>query len=157
MEWVETTGRTVADALDAALDQLGVNEDDVEFEVIQEPKSGLLGRREARIRARVKPISREKPGGDRRRRKGREGSGGGGSRNRSGRGAGRSGSKRPEGGGGSPKQPATGERRRGVTRPPVLRAPPGRSGDGEVAEAAAGAGIDPRRGRPAQQRHRRTG
>jgi spoIIIJ-associated protein len=107
MEWVETTGRTVADALDAALDQLGVDEDDVEFEVIQEPKSGLLGRREARIRARVKPISREKPGGDRRRRKGREGSGGGGSRNRSGRGAGRSGAKRTEGGGGgAPKQPA---------------------------------------------------
>jgi len=90
MEWVETTGRTVADALDAALDQLGVDEDDVEYEMLQEPKSGLLGRREARIRARVKPISREKPGGDRRRRKNREGGSGAGNRNRSGRGGGRS-------------------------------------------------------------------
>lgn len=89
MEWVETTGRTVEDALDAALDQLGVDTDDVEFEVVQEPKAGLLGRREARLRARVKPLSREKPGGERRRRKGREGGGSGnGSRSRGGRGSG---------------------------------------------------------------------
>ena len=62
MEWVETTGRTVAAALDVALDTLGVDEDEVEFEVLEEPRGGLLGRREARIRARVRPISREKPG-----------------------------------------------------------------------------------------------
>lgn len=65
MEWVETTGPTVESALDAALDELGVDEDEVEFEVIQEAKSGLFGRiggNPARIRARVKPISREKPG-----------------------------------------------------------------------------------------------
>jgi spoIIIJ-associated protein len=75
MEWVETTGRTVAEALDAALDELGVDEDDVEYEVMTEPRSGLFGRlggSEARIRARVKPISREKPG-DRRNRGGRKG------------------------------------------------------------------------------------
>ena len=42
MEWVETTGRTVADALDAALDELGVHEDDVEVEVLEEPKAGLV-------------------------------------------------------------------------------------------------------------------
>jgi spoIIIJ-associated protein len=75
MEWVETTGRTVAEALDAALDELGVDEDDVEYEVLTEPRSGLFGRlggSEARIRARVKPISREKPG-DRRPRGGRKG------------------------------------------------------------------------------------
>ena len=73
MEWVETTGRTIAEALDAALDELGVDEDDVEYEVLEEPKSGFLGRlgsSEGRIRARVKPISREKPG-ERQRRKGR--------------------------------------------------------------------------------------
>ena len=71
MEWVETTGRTVAEALDAALDELGVHEEDVEFEVLTEPRAGFLGRfggAEARIRTRLKPISREKPG-DRRRRK----------------------------------------------------------------------------------------
>src|SRR3954454_3520634 len=73
MEWVETTGRTIAEALDAALDELGVDEDDVEYEVLEQPKSGFLGRlgsSEGRIRARVKPISREKPG-ERQRRRGR--------------------------------------------------------------------------------------
>lgn len=76
MEWVETTGRTIAEALDTALDELGVDEDDVEYEVMAEPKSGLFGRigsSEARIRARVKPLSREKPG-ERQRRKGGRGS-----------------------------------------------------------------------------------
>ena len=68
MEWVETTAKTVAEALDAALDQLGVDEDEAEFEVLQEPKSGFLGRKDARIRARVRPVSREKPGSERRRR-----------------------------------------------------------------------------------------
>lgn len=66
MEWVETTGRSVAEALDAALDELGVDDDEVEYEVIEEPRSGVF-RREARIRARVRPVSREKPS-DRRRR-----------------------------------------------------------------------------------------
>jgi spoIIIJ-associated protein len=111
MEWVETTGKTVADALDAALDQLGVHEDEVEYEMLQEPKSGLLGRREARIRARVKPISREKPGGDRRRRKSREPSSGTGrgSGGRSGRGAGRSRPESAEGGvGGAQTGPTAG-------------------------------------------------
>jgi spoIIIJ-associated protein len=74
MEWVETTGRTVADALDAALDTLGVDDDEVEYEVLEEGRAGFLGRREARIRARVRPISREKPNERRRKtRRGREG------------------------------------------------------------------------------------
>src|SRR5258708_38312815 len=74
MEWVETTGRTVADALDAALDTLGVDEDEAEYEVLEEGRAGFLGRREARIRARVRPISREKPNERRRKpRRGREG------------------------------------------------------------------------------------
>src|SRR5918994_7628168 len=69
MEWVETTGRTIEEALDAALDELGVDENDVEYEVMSRPRGGLLGRfgGDARIRARVKPISREKPGEARRR------------------------------------------------------------------------------------------
>jgi len=56
MEWVETTGRTIEEALDAALDELGVDENDVEYEVLARPRGGLLGRfgGEARIRARVK-------------------------------------------------------------------------------------------------------
>ena len=59
MEWVETTGDTIEDAKSAALDQLGVAEDDAEFEVLEEPKQGLFGRTrgEARVRARVRPTS----------------------------------------------------------------------------------------------------
>src|SRR5437016_4804238 len=69
MEWVETTGRTVAEAKDAALDQLGVDEHDAEFEILTEPKSGLFGRlrAEARVRARVRP-TRPRPKEDRGRR-----------------------------------------------------------------------------------------
>src|SRR5206468_8661522 len=44
MEWVETTGRSVEEAKEAALDRLGVGEDDAEFELLAEPKSGLFGR-----------------------------------------------------------------------------------------------------------------
>ena len=64
MEWVQTTGKTVDEALEAALDELGVHQEDVEFEVLEEPKAGLFGRfggSDARIRTRLKPISREKP------------------------------------------------------------------------------------------------
>jgi spoIIIJ-associated protein len=57
VEWVETTGRTVAEAKKAALEQLGVAESDAEFQVVSEPKIGLFGRlkEEARVRARVQP------------------------------------------------------------------------------------------------------
>jgi spoIIIJ-associated protein len=67
MEWVETTGRTVEEAKDAALDQLGVDEQDAEFEVLEEPRVGLFGRlrSEARVRARVRP-TRPRPKDDRR-------------------------------------------------------------------------------------------
>ncbi len=96
MEWVETTGKTVEEAKDAALDQLGVDEQDAEFEVVEEPRTGLFGRTrgEARVRARVqptqprpkverrdrrgKPASRGSKPGDRRRREGAAGSGRGG-------------------------------------------------------------------------------
>lgn len=59
MEWVETTGKTIEDAISAALDQLGVDETEVEYEVLDEPKAGLFGRvrGEARVRARVKPTT----------------------------------------------------------------------------------------------------
>lgn len=58
MEWVETTGRTIDEAQDRALDQLGVDQEEAEFEVVDEPKAGLFGRvrREARVRARVRPV-----------------------------------------------------------------------------------------------------
>lgn len=59
MEWVETTGRTIEEAKDAALDELGVDEHDAEFEILSEPKAGLFGRlrAEARVRARVRPTA----------------------------------------------------------------------------------------------------
>ena len=57
MEWVETTGNTIDEAMDRALAHLGVHRDDAEVEVLEEPKAGLFGRvrGEARVRARVRP------------------------------------------------------------------------------------------------------
>lgn len=57
MEWVETTAKTVDEAKEKALDQLGVHMEDAEFEILEEPKAGLFGRvrGEARVRARVRP------------------------------------------------------------------------------------------------------
>jgi len=59
MEWVETTGKTVEEALEAALEQLGVDVADAEYEVVEEAKTGLFGRlrTEARVRARVRPTT----------------------------------------------------------------------------------------------------
>jgi spoIIIJ-associated protein len=73
MEWVETTGRTVEEAKKSALEQLGVEEADTEFEVISEPKVGLFGRlkEEARVRARVRPRYPRSKGERRERRRGR--------------------------------------------------------------------------------------
>jgi spoIIIJ-associated protein len=89
MEWIEVTGRTVDEAKERALDELGVHESELEFELIEEGRGGFLGRigrSDARIRARIKPLSREKPADKRRRRRseGRSesGEGSGGSRGR---------------------------------------------------------------------------
>lgn len=59
MEWVETTAATIEDAKALALDRLGVDDADAEFEVVEEPKAGLFGRTrgEARVRARIRPNS----------------------------------------------------------------------------------------------------
>jgi spoIIIJ-associated protein len=96
LEWVVTTGRTVEEARDTALDQLGVDEQDAEVEVVQEPQKGLFGRlrAEAQVRARVRPSApppkldrRDRRRRDRRGREGdRERSGGQRARNRNGRG-----------------------------------------------------------------------
>jgi spoIIIJ-associated protein len=98
MEWVETTAKTVEEAKDAALDQLGVDEQDAEFEVLEEPRAGLFGRTrgEARVRARVRP-TQPRPKAERRDRRAR-GSGRGGA-GRSGdrtRGGGRSGGRKAQ-------------------------------------------------------------
>ena len=59
MEWVEITAESIEDAKALALDRLGVDDVDAEFEVVEEPKAGLFGRTrgEARVRARIKPNS----------------------------------------------------------------------------------------------------
>jgi spoIIIJ-associated protein len=79
VEWVVTTGRTVSEAVESALDKLGVDERDAEIEVVQEPQKGLFGRlrAEAQVRARVRPTM-PRPKVDRRdrrrgERRGREG------------------------------------------------------------------------------------
>lgn len=112
MEWVETTGKTVEEAKDAALDQLGVDEQDAEFEVVEEPRTGLFGRTrgEARVRARVRP-TQPRPKVERRDRKGR----GGGRGPRSGE---RGGSNAPR----SKDGPAR-ERSRPAAKPPQAAAP----------------------------------
>jgi spoIIIJ-associated protein len=68
MEWVETTAKTLDEAREAALDQLGVGLDDAEFDILEEPKPGLFGRMrgEARLRARVRP-TQARPKQERRR------------------------------------------------------------------------------------------
>jgi spoIIIJ-associated protein len=98
VEWVVTTGKTVEEATEAALDQLGVDEHDAEVEVVQEPQKGLFGRlrAEAQVRARVRPTAprpkvdrRERRRGDRRARDGdRPRAKKGGARERVGAGAG---------------------------------------------------------------------
>lgn len=96
MQWVETTGRTIDEAKENALTQLGIADDEAEFEILEEPSTGLFGRTrgEARIRARVKPTTpRSKT--DRRDRRGR----GEGGRGEGGRGEGRGRSNGRSGGG----------------------------------------------------------
>ena len=99
MEWIEVTGRTVDEAKERALDELGVHESELEFELIDDARSGFLGRigrSDARIRARIKPLSREKPA-DKRRRRRQEGRGDGEGASRGGGGGG--------GGGGRGRRP----------------------------------------------------
>lgn len=69
MEWVETTAKTIDEARNRALDQLGVADDEAEVIVIEEPRAGLFGRLrgEARVKARVRP-TQVRPKQDRRRR-----------------------------------------------------------------------------------------
>jgi len=119
MDWIEVTARTVEDAKELALDRLGVVEDELEFEVLDEAKPGLFGLRrgEARIRARVKPLSREKPV-DRRRRRGST---------RSDRPA-----RSSRGGSGAAKERATSSSTSGSTRSPKA------SSDGEPNGAGGG-------------------
>ena len=58
MDWIVTTGATVEAAVDTALDELSVTQEDIEFEVLRAPKNSLFGfrRNQAQVRARVRPM-----------------------------------------------------------------------------------------------------
>jgi spoIIIJ-associated protein len=82
VEWVVTSARTIEEATEMALDQLGVDEQDAEIEVVQDAQKGLFGRlrSEAQVRARVRPTAprpkvdrRDRRRGDRRGRDGDRG------------------------------------------------------------------------------------
>lgn len=57
MEWVESIGDSIELAKEHALDCLGVHEDDAEFNILNDVKTGVFGRikEPARVRARVRP------------------------------------------------------------------------------------------------------
>ncbi len=97
-------GKTVEEATEQALDQLGVAVGDAEVIVVSEPKTGLFGRMrvEARVRARVRPVG-ARPRRERPRRGGRssQGQSKGGQRSSSG---GTSASR--DGSGGAPNAPS---------------------------------------------------
>jgi spoIIIJ-associated protein len=133
VEWVVTTGKSVEEATEAALDQLGVDEQDAEVEVVQQPQKGLFGRlrAEAQVRARVRPTAprpkvdrRERRRGDRRARDGdRSRAKKGGARERVGAGAGGGGAAAPTPGprddpsGNGAAEAGAGVAEAGVTRP----------------------------------------
>ena len=58
MDWIVTTGATIDDALESALDELSVTHDDVEYEILKQPSFSLfrLRRQPAQVRTRVKPV-----------------------------------------------------------------------------------------------------
>jgi spoIIIJ-associated protein len=79
MEWVESTGSSIEEAKERALDRLGVHGDDAEFEIVSDVKTGLFGRvkEDARVRARVAPATPRAKEEGRGRGRGRGAKGGG--------------------------------------------------------------------------------
>ena len=65
MEQVERTGANVEEALEAALSELGLTEQEADVEVVQEPKGGVLGigTKEAVVRVRPKGSGGQRPAG----------------------------------------------------------------------------------------------
>jgi len=139
MEWVEITGRTIDEAKNAALEMLGVDVDDAEFEILEEPKPGLFGRTrgEARVRARVRP-TQVRPKTERRDR--RRGGRGEGNRNEGSRGDGgraRSGNKESRNGGERKPRPERAPRPPREAREPREERPKGDPVDPAIVGAQA--------------------
>ena len=63
MAFVEKTGKSVDEAVAAALAELNVTADEAVVEVLEEAKKGFFGfgRKDARVRVSVKPAVEEKP------------------------------------------------------------------------------------------------
>lgn len=140
MEWVVTSGRTIEEATELALDQLGVDEQDAEIEVVREAQKGLFGRlrAEAQVRARVRPTAprpkverRERRRGDRR---GRDGDRSRPGKGQAGRDRVRAGGRDGEGGG-----------RRDAGRAPLdaSESGPVGPGDGELGRASGDGQVGP--------------
>jgi len=118
MEWIETTGVSVDEAKERALDRLGVAEDDLEYQVLAEPTSAFFGlrRTDARLRARVRPVrprSREERRDRGNRRGQKHASDGTGGSRRGGPGGSRRNSNRDTGRGDNTKAESTTSRRSG--------------------------------------------
>jgi len=62
MKELEVSGKTVDEAIQSALEQLGVSEDQVEVTVLKKGRSGVLGMgvEEARVRVILLPVANEK-------------------------------------------------------------------------------------------------
>ncbi len=59
MRIIEKTGKSVEEAIEVALEELGVNREEAEVEVLEEPNKGLLGiigTKQAKIRVKVEEI-----------------------------------------------------------------------------------------------------
>ena len=61
IKMIETTGKTVEDALSAALEKLGVAAENVEYEILEKPSKGFLGfgAKPAKIQVKLKEIPAE--------------------------------------------------------------------------------------------------
>ena len=158
------TGKTVEEAKEAALFQLGVAEGDAEVIVVSEPKTGLFGRvrGEARVRARVRPVGprpkRQRHGGRERTRPSGGGGGRGSGGSRGGRPAGGRGGnggggdqgaerrERPAGQGGGQSRSARRRRSRSGSRPAGEGAAAGNGGRSGAGSASGSGGERQGRG-----------
>ncbi|MDH3681689.1 MAG: Jag N-terminal domain-containing protein [Acidimicrobiia bacterium] len=152
MEWVNITAKTLPEAIDRALDNLGVDEAEAEIEVLEEPKQGLFGRLRgtARVRARVKPKATRPKVERGRNRKRRSDGGGRGERSQSGgRSKGRSEGNRRSG---SDEGRSEGQRakKRGDSGDRARRSSD--AGDGGANAKRDEAAATPRNSRPAKQK-----
>lgn len=148
MEWVVTSGRTIEEAREVALDQLGVDEQDAEIEVVQDAQKGLFGRlrAEAQVRARVRPTA-PRPKVDRReRRRGNERRGRDGDRNRP---------KRGNGGGGRDRAGSGGDSGSGSTS--GAGEPDANGGDADKTPATSRSGSGGRQGQQSSRSRSESG